>query len=47
MKTREEALIRLKRAKAIKAQAVEKAKKELADIVEKETGVRPQNFFVL
>jgi hypothetical protein len=47
MKTREEALQRLKKAKAIKAQAVEKAKKELADIVEKKTGVRPQNFFVL
>lgn len=47
MKTREEALQRLKKAKAIKAQAVEKAKKELADIVEKETGVRPQNFYVL
>jgi ribosome-binding ATPase YchF (GTP1/OBG family) len=43
MKTREEALQRLKKAKAIKAQAVEKAKKELADIVEKKTGVRPQN----
>uniref|UniRef100_A0AB33JF32 Uncharacterized protein n=5 Tax=unclassified Prevotella TaxID=2638335 RepID=A0AB33JF32_9BACT len=46
-KTRKEVLERLKKAKEIKANAVEKAKAELAELVEKETGVRPTKFFVL
>ena len=45
--TREEALKRLKMAKERKAQTAERLKKELADIAEKETGVRPTKFFVL
>lgn len=45
--TREEALLRLKKSKEIKARAVERLKKELGDIVEKETGRRPTSYFVL
>ena len=45
--TREEALLRLRKSKEIKAKAVERLKKELGDIVEKNTGVRPTQYFVL
>lgn len=45
--TREDALKRLKLAKERKARTAERLKNELANITEKETGVRPTKFFVL
>lgn len=46
-KTKQEVLLRFKKSQQIKHNAVERLKGELADIVEKETGKRPTQFFVL